>query len=76
MEQHTKKLREKYGTFQHAPFRTNFEPGQEPEQLRMLLPHYNPDDDGGPPNTKRNKMYGVSYSFRTYQRSNHADKEV
>ncbi|PSN52379.1 hypothetical protein C0J52_06722 [Blattella germanica] len=75
VEQHTKKLREKFGMFHHAPFRTNFEPGQEAEHLKMLLPNYNPDNDG-PPSSKRNKLHGGGYAVRTYQRSNHNERET
>ncbi|XP_069701983.1 MYND-type zinc finger-containing chromatin reader ZMYND8 isoform X2 [Periplaneta americana] len=70
VEQHAKKLRDKFGIFEHAPFRTHFNPAREREQLRMLLPGYNGEDDTGPPNSKRNKLHAGGYSVRTYHRSN------
>lgn len=74
VEQHTRKLRDKFGVFEHAPFRTHFDPSQEREQLHMLLPSY--DDGGGQPSSKRSKLLGGGYTVRTYQRSQQSNRET
>jgi hypothetical protein len=74
VEQHTRKLREKFGMFEHAPFRTHFDPSREREQLHMLLPSY--DDEGGQPSSKRSKLLGGGYTVRTYQRSQQSNREA
>uniref|UniRef100_A0A347ZJA3 Putative OSA1 n=1 Tax=Reticulitermes speratus TaxID=60591 RepID=A0A347ZJA3_9NEOP len=74
VEQHTRKLREKFGVFEHAPFRTHFDPSREREQLHMLLPSY--DDGGGQPSSKRSKLLGGGYTVRTYQRSQQSNREA
>jgi len=74
VEQHTRKLRDKFGVFEHAPFRTHFDPSQEREQLHLLLPSY--DDGGGQPSSKRSKLLGGGYTVRTYQRSQQSNREV
>lgn len=60
--------------FEHAPFRTHFDPSQEREQLRMLLPSY--DDGGGLPSSKRSKLLGGGYTVRAYQRSQQSNREA
>lgn len=39
LEQHIKKLRDKYGYFEHAPYKTPYDPNKEDEQLKMLIPN-------------------------------------
>jgi hypothetical protein len=75
VEQHTKKLQEKFGVFEHASFRTHFDPAHEREQLRMLLPCYN-DDDEGQPSPKRNRIMGGGYTVHSYHRSRHSDRDI
>jgi hypothetical protein len=75
VEQHTKKLQEKFGVFKHASFRTHFDPAREREQLCMLLPGYN-DDDEGHPSSKRNRILGGGYTVHSYHRSRHSDRET
>lgn len=72
VEQHTRKLRDKFGTFRHAPFRTHFDPSREQEQLHMLLPSY--DDGEGQPSSKRSKLLGGGYAVRTYQCSQQSNR--
>jgi len=74
VEQHTRKLRDKFGVFEHAPFRTHFDPSREREQLHMLLPSY--DDGGGQPSSKRSKLLGGGHTVRTYQRSQQSNREA
>jgi hypothetical protein len=75
VEQHTKKLREKFGVFNHAPFRTHFDPAREREQLHMLLPAYS-DDDEGQPSYKRIKFLGGGYKVRTHHHSGQSDRKA
>lgn len=39
---HAAKLKEVYGEFNYAPYRTPFEPEMETEQLKIFLPKYRP----------------------------------
>jgi hypothetical protein len=39
VEQHTMRLKERFGAFSHAPPRTAFDPDQQEKQLNMLLPN-------------------------------------
>ncbi|XP_021928207.1 uncharacterized protein LOC110833911 isoform X4 [Zootermopsis nevadensis] len=75
VEEHTKKLQEKFGVFEHASFRTRFDPAREREQLCMLLPSYN-DDDEGQPSSKRNKILGEGYTVRSYYCSRQSEREA
>jgi hypothetical protein len=75
VEQHTRKLRDKFGVFEHAPLRTHFDPSRQMEQLHMLLPGY--DCDGtGQPSPKRSKLPGGGFAVRTYQRFQLCDREA
>ncbi|GLG92774.1 Transcription initiation factor TFIID subunit 1 [Gryllus bimaculatus] len=40
VEQHIRKLRERFGRFEYAPFRTPFDPSHEEEHLATFLPGY------------------------------------
>lgn len=40
VDQHIKKLVEKYGAFAYPPVRTLYNPLKEDEQLQMLVPGY------------------------------------
>ncbi|XP_023721247.1 uncharacterized protein LOC111872013 isoform X4 [Cryptotermes secundus] len=75
VEQHTKKLRDKFGAFEHAPFRTLFDPSCQKEQLHMLLPGYDCTGDGEP-SPKRSKLPAGGFAVRTYQRSQQSDREA
>jgi hypothetical protein len=72
VEQHARKLRDKFGVFEYAPFRTHFDPSRQKEQLHMLLPGYS-DDGEGQPSSKRGKLPGGGPTVRTYQ---HSDRDA
>lgn len=42
---HVAKLKEVYGEFNYAPYKTPFEPEMETEQLKIFLPKYRPTAD-------------------------------
>lgn len=43
MEVHIANIKKVYGEFNYAPYRTQFDPEQELQQLQMFLPTYNPN---------------------------------
>ena len=43
MDVHVEKLKEKFGEFYHAPYRTPYDPATELEQLSFMLPKYVPN---------------------------------
>ncbi|XP_054270059.1 MYND-type zinc finger-containing chromatin reader ZMYND8 isoform X3 [Macrosteles quadrilineatus] len=40
LEYHIKKLRDKFGQFEYAPYKTPYDPNNEDEQLLMMLPQF------------------------------------
>ncbi|XP_046393456.1 uncharacterized protein LOC124161233 isoform X2 [Ischnura elegans] len=56
VEDHIKKLKEKYGVFVYAPLRTIYDPSQDEEILMKMLPKYQPVNFDSPTSFSRENL--------------------